>query len=241
MSALGIAQARLMDALYAEGECASGVAIYRRNLFANLGNALAATYPVVQRLVGEAFFREAARQYVLAHPSASGDLNDYGAPFAVFLAGYPHAAGLPYLPDVARLEWACHESYGAADAPAFDLASLARVRAIDQSRIRFELHPCVRLLHSVHPVSELWHANQPGRDGTPRRIDGEDHVIVHRRQGVVAVASVDASLWRLLATFAHGETLGTAAEVAGESLPEGLARLGSDGLLAGFSLAPETP
>ena len=195
----------------------------------------------MQRLVGDAFFREAARRYVLAHPSQSGDLNDYGASFAAFLAQYPHAATLAYLPDVARLEWACHESYGAPDAAPFDLARLAHVSADDYPRIRFQLHPSVRLLHSGHPIAALWEANQPGADGAPRRVEGEDHVIVHRHEGTVTVASVEACLWRLVSTFAHGETLGIAAQVGGESLPAGMARLASDGLLAGFSLAPETP
>jgi hypothetical protein len=241
MSALALSQARFMEVLYSEGACEPGIAIYRRNLLANLGNALAATYPVVQRLVGDAFFREAARQYVLAHPSRSGDLNDYGASFAAFLAQYPHAATLAYLPDVARLEWAYHESYGAPDAAIFDLASLARVSADDYPRIRFQLHPSVRLLHSGHPIAAIWEANQPGADGAPRRVEGEDHVIVHRHEGTVIVAAVEASLWRLVSTFAHGETLGIAAQVGGESLPAGMTRLASDGLLAGFSLAPETP
>jgi len=241
MSALAAAQGRLMEALYAEGECTPGVAIYRRNLFANLGNALAATYPVVQRLVGEAFCREAARQYVLAQPSTSGDLNDYGASFAAFLGAYRHAASLSYLPDVARLEWACHESYGAADAPALDLASLAGVGPDDQARIRFRLHPSVRLLRSGHPVAAIWHANQPAADGTPRRVEGEDHVIVHRREGVVAVDAVEPSLWRLASSFARGETLEMAGEAAGESLGPDLARLAADGLIAGFSLGGEAP
>lgn len=240
MSALAATQARLMDALYAQGECAPGVAVYRRNLFANLGNALAATYPVVERLVGGAFFREAARQYVLAHPSTSGDLNDYGASFAAFLTAYPHAAGLAYLPDVARLEWACHESYGAADGPAFDLASLAAVGADGQPRIRFELHPSVRLLRSRHPIAAIWHANQPGADGTPRVLEGED-VMVHRRDGVVEVRAVAASLWGLASCFARGETLGAAGEAAPESLGEDLARLAAEGILAGFSLEGEAP
>ena len=241
MSALALAQEYFMETLYSEGECTPGMAIYRRNLLGNLGNALAATYPVVQRLVGDAFFREAARQYILAHPSRSGDLNDYGVSFAAFLAGYPHAATLAYLPDVARLEWACHESYGAVDAAPFDLASLARVSAQDYPRIRFQLHPSVRLLHSEHPIAAIWEANQSGADGAPRRMEGEDHVIVHRHQGAVTVAAVEAPLWRLVSTFAHGETLGVAAQVGGEALPAGMTRVASDGLLAGFSLAPETP
>jgi hypothetical protein len=86
------------------------IAIYRRTVFANYRNALAATYPVVKRLVGAPFFNTAVDSYVHAHPSASGDLNVYGDAFGDFLAAYPHAANLPYLPDVARLEWAIDEA-----------------------------------------------------------------------------------------------------------------------------------
>ena len=59
----------------------------------------------------------------LAHPSRSGDLNDYGEDFADFLADYPHARELSYLPDVARLEWLVQIVYYAADAPTPDLSA----------------------------------------------------------------------------------------------------------------------
>lgn len=241
MSALALAQTRFMATLYSEDACEPGIGIYRRNLFANLGGALAATYPVVERLVGVSFFREAARRYILAHPSVSGDLGDYGAGFARFLEDYPHAATLAYLPDVARLEWACHECYGSADAQPLDFGSLANVPAADQARIRFELHPAVRLVRSEHPVAALWHANQPGADGTPQRLEGGDHVIVHRQDGTVAVDRAAAGPWRLAASLAKGETLGVAGEAAGESLGAHLAWLASRGMIAGFSLGPEAP
>lgn len=241
MSALAASQRRFLDALYSQEPCGPGVAIYRRNLFANLGGALAAAYPVVRRLVGDAFFREASRQYVLAHPSRSGDLGDYGDGFPEFLAAYPHAAALPYLPDVARLEWACHESHGAADAPPFEFDSLARVAAHDQPRIRFVLHPSARLVRSEHPIAAIWHANQPDRDGTPERLEGEEHVIAHRREGLVTVDAVEGSLWRLAAAFASGESLGSAGARCGDRLADHLARLASGGLVVGFSLAPEAP
>jgi len=56
--------------------------LYRDNALATLSGALAATYPVVRRLVGDAFFGEAARRHALAVPSRSGDLNAYGGTFA---------------------------------------------------------------------------------------------------------------------------------------------------------------
>ena len=52
--------------------------VYRRTVFANYRNALAATYPIVHRLVGDARFKSAVYAYVHAHPSTCGDLNVYG-------------------------------------------------------------------------------------------------------------------------------------------------------------------
>src|SRR6516225_2835516 len=117
MSSLAELQQRFADALYApEGTMPRfGVAgaapapermdIYRRAIFANYRKAMAATYPTVQRLVGDAIFASTVEAYVRAHPSASGDLNDYGDTFAGFLAQHPQIAAVHYLPDLARLEW----------------------------------------------------------------------------------------------------------------------------------------
>ena len=91
------------------------IGIYRRTIATNYRNALGATYPVVRRLVGTPFFDAAVDAYVEAHPSRSGDLNEYGATFGEFLGGYEPASDLPYLPDVARLEWAIDEANRAAD------------------------------------------------------------------------------------------------------------------------------
>lgn len=241
MSTLAAAQSRFIDALYSQAPCDPRFAIYRRNLLANLGGALAATYPVVLRLVGEAFFGEAARQFVLAFPSRSGDLNQYGAQFPEFLAGYPHASGLAYLADVARLEWACHESYHAADAASLDFAALARVSAADHPRIRFSLHPAARLVRSAHPVAAIWEANQPHNDGAPARAEGPDCVIVMRRAGVVTVAAVEPGCWTLAGAMAQGLTLGEAGAPLGESLAAHLARLAGAGVVAAFTLAPAAP
>jgi len=227
MNALAATQRDFIDALYSESPCDAGVAVYRRNMMANLGGALAATFPVVERLVGEAFFREAARRYVLGHPSRSGDLNEYGEGFAAFLEAYPHARQLAYLADVARLEWACHESYQAADQAALDLAALAAVAPEAYPRIRFSLHPSVRLVRSGHPVEAIWSANQGDRDGTPERDAGPDHVLVYRAAGTIRVIAIDE------ASAAMGE------EAAARLLGEGLARFAGEGVIAGFSVGEQ--
>jgi len=142
-----------------DGEAARRFRIWRNNVHAALTGALADAYPVVARLVGEAFFAATAREFVRAHPPRTSVLALYGAGFAEFLEGFPPAATLPYLPDVARLERACLEAMHAADAPPLDPASLAAAgdRLAD---MRFRPHPAARLVRSAHPVVSIRAANQ---------------------------------------------------------------------------------
>lgn len=235
MSALGTVQHEFVAALFAPGEPTdAGVAVYRRNVLANLAGALASTYPVVRRLVGEAFFDEAARRHALAVPSKSGDLNRYGATFAEFLAKYGPARELDYLPDVARLEWALHQSDQAADAPTADLAALARVAPGDEGSVRLSLHPAVRLVASQHPILAIWEANQPGRDGAPDRELVAERVLVRRgAQGAVA-GLLDAAGWKLLVAFEAGASLDEAVDALGDEahrLPQLLSRFAAANVL----------
>jgi hypothetical protein len=157
--------------------------VYRNNTLASLTEALAAVYPVVRRLVGEAFFGYTAREYILAHPSVSGNLHDFGGEFAAFLARFPGAAELVYLPDVARVEWAYHQVFHEADPPPLDLAALAGVSPEHYGALRFRLHPASRLLTSPYPVLRIWAVNQEGFEGdqTVDLAEGGVKLLVIRR------------------------------------------------------------
>jgi hypothetical protein len=241
MSSLAAFQRGFMEALFDEAEPSSaGIAIYRHNGEANLHGALAATYPVVQRLVGEAFFREAARRYSRENASRSGDLHAYGDGFAAFLEAYPHARALHYLPDVARLEWACHECLHAADAPAFDFGALERVGEERRGEIRFLLHPSVRLVRSPHPVAAIREANLQGGDGEVSQ-EGPDHLVVARAAGEARVQAVAEREWGFLAALARGEALEAASAAydaaEGGALALALTRAVQGGVIVAFALA----
>ncbi len=162
------------------------LAVYRANAIANATAALRAHYPVIARIVGAEFFAQLARAYCGAHASTSGDLGEYGAALADFVAHDVHAQGLPYLPDLARLEWAVHRAETAADVP--DAARAAHADA--QQLLRA---PGSTVLASAHPIAEIWHAHQD--DATLAPAD-----IVWRAQGAwvyrdgwqVRVAALDA-------------------------------------------------
>lgn len=219
------------------------LAFYRASVRAQRRDALAATYPVVRRLVGDDFFAGMVQRYARSHPSRSGDLARFGDRFGDFLAQDPDALALPYLADVARLEWACHESFHAADAPLLDALALAAVAPQSQGRVRLRLHPSVRLVESAHPIAAIREANQPGCDGTPARLAGPDYVLVHRDRGVVRARRVEHGEWALLRALRERRTLDEAVVAMGADaercLAEALARLAREGTIAGFTVDAE--
>ena len=226
MKALADLQREFLASLYGEADLPGRPGVYRRNVLANLREALGATYPVVRRLVGDAFFAEAADRYASAHPSASGDLHRHGEAFAAFLAAYAPARSLAYLPDVARLEWAVAQAFHAANARTFDFAALAAIAEADRAAIRLALQPGARLIPSAHPIAAIWAANQPERDGTPDRAAGAERVLVHREGFGVRVRALADEEWALLSALARGATLGELAADAAiaPTLPEQLPR-----------------
>jgi len=212
------------------------LAIYREAIDANRRGALRSAYPVVARLVGEAFFDEAARQLAASEPPASADLNRYGDGFPAFLSTYPHAQAMPWLADVARLEWAWHEALFAAEAPVIDFAALAAVTAGEQPGLRFSLQPSARLVRSAWPVLAIWEANQPDRDGTPDRDDGADDVLVWREHGRVRMALLAPQDAAFVEAIGLGIPLEEAAGSGGWDIAPMLGRLAAHGLLAGFAV-----
>ena len=87
-----------------------GVEVYRNNFRGNLHDTLETAYPVIVQLVGSDFFKWLARKFIEQYPSRSGNLHCYGSEMADFLVHLAAVRHLPYLPDMARLEWACHRA-----------------------------------------------------------------------------------------------------------------------------------
>lgn len=156
------------------------LALYRGNVVAAREQALAAAYPVVRALVGEEFFAALARRYGSAYPSVSGDLNRFGARLPEFVHGFERARELPYLGDVAALEWLVHRAHYAADAEALARGRLGDLAAEYLLGARFDLHPACAWLSSDHPVVAIWLAHQRGGHALPATLDRREHALVVR-------------------------------------------------------------
>jgi hypothetical protein len=216
--------------------------VYRDNAAATLTQTLRSRYPVVERLAGEDVFEAAARAFIAAHPPRSPALLEYGEAFPAFLAGFEPAKELPYLPDLARLEWLRHAAYHAADAEPMNAVSLGAVPAETIGAVVLKLHPSAGLIASEYPVLSIWETQGRNRHARTSGADGEGEAVLVLRP------ALDVMLIRLPpggAAFigALDAGLAAAATLAGErepafSLPEVLGACLAAGAFVDFSFLP---
>lgn len=182
--------------------------VHRNNVIASLADAVADTFPVVRALVGEAFFRALAVAFVRSHPPRGPVLHAYGDAFPAFVARFPPAAVLPYLADVARLEWARVEACHAADAQPLTLAPSAGERIGELLPV---LHPATRLVGSPHAIVSLWAAHQ--QDAAPEHLDAgpAENALVVRPAHEVLVLRCDAGTAAFVRAAQEGRTFGDCA------------------------------
>jgi hypothetical protein len=185
-----------------------GLAVYRNNVLYSLTAALAAQFPVVQRLVGNGFFAALARDFICALPPTTPSLTFYGDSLPAFLAQRTDCEPVPYLADVARLELACQYALHAADIPPLQAATLLALPPEQLPDARLPLHDSATLLHSRWPVQCIREENL--RD-EPQLLqldtDSNTHLLIYRRDMEVQIVTLQLPAFWLLHALHQGQTL----------------------------------
>lgn len=217
--------------------------IYRNNMRVTLQAALEAVYPVVARLVGTPFFQAAARDYIRSEPSRCGDIHAYGGRFARHLEALPEARELPYLADVARLEWIYHRLFHSRRMPALQPAALRDVPEAHYPSLRLRLQPASRLFASPYPMLHIWQVNQDNwqGDATVSLDEGGIRLLALRAADDIHFVPLSDGEFALLQALGAARPLGEAGEQALACEPDldlgaALRRQFAHGAFAGWRL-----
>jgi len=218
--------------------------IYRNTSASVLVTALQLAFPAVRHVVGPEFFEGAARLFAAEAPPRSAWLDEYGADFPQFLAQLAQAASVPYLPDLARLEWRVNLVLHAADAELLEIARLATLGEAELEGLRLAPHPAAQLLRCEFPVDAIWHAVLERDDDAMAAIDladGPVWLLVQRTHGDVRAGRLSEPEWSLATALFSGQPLGAALAAASGAEPHTLlaAHL-ARGCYTGCRLAHET-
>jgi hypothetical protein len=192
-------------------------AVYRNTVMKGCIDALEANFPAVARLVGREWFRAAAAIHVAAHPPRDGRLLGYGEDFAAFLQGFGPAAGLDYLPGVARLDALWRAAHAAPDAPPLDAAWLARHAPEALGALVLRPHPAARWAwFDGQPVYSIWARNRAGGHGDDAALAWQgEGALLTRPFDRVAGCAIDRAACAFLDACADGDPL---AQAAGRAL-----------------------
>jgi hypothetical protein len=197
------------------------LSVYRHHVFESLGAALAATFPTVQALVGVDFFRGLARGFIGHALPVQPVLAEYGEAFPAFIAGSEAARDLPYLADVARLDWALNLAFHASLGGRLKAEDLSALPVEHLPSMSVALAPGSILVNSHYPLDRIWEASQPGvASGTVDLNSGASRLLVLRRPDDAAFVSLSVGEAAFVAALAEGMSLERAAGAAFQAEPD---------------------
>jgi hypothetical protein len=211
-------QSEFASALMADGQGApsfgsQAFAVYRNTSARGAVEALRASYPTVDMLVGEEMFTQVALDYRKERPPATPVLSDYGADFAVFLSRQPWTCELPYLADVARLDWLWLDAFLAPDA-----GSLPKAVA---GNTAITLHPAARFAWLATPAMTIWQAHRDPWSMEELDPDWIEEGALFTRPGrCVRAELIDAAFHRLLMACVLPATVTDITETVAAAYPQ---------------------
>lgn len=182
--------------------------IYRNNYLEGHVAALEDTFSTVRTIVGKEFFRVLAKQFVGNADSSSGDLNEYGRDFPAFLAGSQSNETLPYLADIARLDWTWLELLRAPYQAGDWLAHLLALSPAAWSEAT--ARPAGIVIASPYPVYSIFKLSAEG--GQTVSLDLGGQAVLISRTAHVEVTLLNDAAAAFVASWFNGSTLGLAME-----------------------------
>lgn len=199
--------------------------IYRGSVHGILSQTLELTYPVCKSLVGDKFFDNMISIFIDKHPPNTSFFAEYGNKFPEFLSTFEHVKDIPYIVDVANLEWARHKIWHKKDKQATDFSKLSEIT--EEQQVTFTLSETVHLLQSKYRIDDIWFAHQDDSELKFDEINLNEAVklIIWKEEGIIKISLMnqsadDSMFWGFLDSISKGSTLEELAEQFGGNLPQ---------------------
>lgn len=213
------------------------LAAYQNNYHSGLVNVLKLKFSQVEALVGDLYFQQLAGDYISQNPLTEKNTLRYGETFPTHVQ---HVIGireelyeLPYLADVAKADWALHESYYAEPRSKFDVSSYGALSLGEQKIARPRLAKDVFVLRAYWPLTTLWRFFLGECDlNTVAQADVEQDYIVHRPQHRPLMETLTKDELNMICGIQHNMTIVQLAEIDAHGIPQFIA----NGWITGFEV-----
>ncbi len=218
--------------------------IYKGSVHGILSQALGLTFPVCKALVGDEFFNRMCDCFIDEYPPTTSFFAEYGSNLPTFLNSFEPVKDLPYLADVARLEWARQHVWHQQNDETGDFSQLAELTEEQQSQVKFCLTKTLRLIKSNYRIDDIWFAHQDDDTIDLASIDIYQTVklFVFKDDDIVKISLMnhtldDSHFWDFIHAIDSGANLEKLAENFGESLPNLLNQAIQSGWIESFEIS----
>lgn len=139
------------------------LAVYQNNVAHSLVQALLETFPICVQLLGEDYFKALAREYIRHHPPTSPVLSNLGEHFSLFISQFPPLKTLPYLSEVAQLEYTLLSLTLSQEHPTLEKADLVEILSSHENALEGQwiIADSVSLWCTDYAAGSLYFAHQP--------------------------------------------------------------------------------
>jgi len=198
------------------------LAVYRDGYPARIVDALRNVYPAIAKICGTGSFAALAQRYIRENDIEAVSLNQIGAQFPTHCERDPLMAELPFLADLAALEWSALCALHCAESPPIDPAVFGAWNMDDWERVVLRFQVSARVMRSRWPIHDLWAARDMPRDEIDIAIEARPQdVLIHRRGYEVECRLLHAAeaiaLNVLLTAAPLGEAMQSVAEAGADT------------------------
>lgn len=178
---------------------AERLTIYRHSICGNRVAALSRLFKCCAKMVGDAYWQQWVETFIAEQPSQATDITACGVNFSDFIAAQPEiTAQLPYLADLARLEWAWHQCFHQATR-IITSTSLSQAIAEQGDELSLYLTPGIQFISSIYPLADLWQLSQTADNEIVILDESADgyYFILHREHDSIRIKQPSQACWQL--------------------------------------------
>lgn len=198
--------------------------IYRDGYLIRLADAIENDYAAIKRILGDRAFASLCSRYVATFPPSSHDIGRSGAHLSEFLATDALTSDLPFLPDLARFEWAMAEAMVAPDSPDHRRDTLVDLAPEVLLDLVILPRPGSAVIRSQWPLGDLWACrDKEDHEISLDVIDRPSRLLVFRQGLSVQWRNASKEEARFVESVSGGATLAELGNSSEFSVDEGSA------------------
>lgn len=211
--------------------------IYQRHYHESLSRHLLGRFPTVEWLLGSDRMRALVDAFIRITPPKAPCMAEYGVDFTNLIAWDHGTHNLPYLEDVAWLDWHLGDVAVAVDRRPIEIGVLQAVEPDHLPDLTMTLQSGTRYLRSGWPVDDLVRVKLS--ENAPDRLTFNPAPValeIRGSRGRFGIRRLDTPTFKFRSAISQGQPLGFAAQGGLDSDPEFDVPLGLASLFAGGSV-----